>query len=71
MELQSSEGKTSFSVVVSLQAPVAKADSVIVMLKNAFVFRYVNIWKKLYFIQVRSRFEYAVSVWKSLLCRYI
>jgi hypothetical protein len=72
VELQSSEGERDLGVKVDneltfsehIRAATAKANSVIGMLKNAFVCRDVDLWKNMYVSLVRPHLEYAVSVWK-------
>ena len=54
-----------------IRAATGKANSIIGMLKNAFVCRDVDIWIKLYVSLVRPHLEYAVSVWKPRLRRDI
>ena len=79
VELQSSEGERDLGVKVDneltfsehIRAATAKANSVIGMLKNAFVCRDVDIWKNMYVSLVRPHLEYAVSVWKPRLRRDI
>ena len=79
VELHSSEGERDLGVKVDnelafsehIRAATAKANSVIGMLKNAFVCRDVDIWIKLYVSLVRPHLEYAVSVWKPRLRRDI
>ena len=79
VELQSSMGERDLGVKVDnelafsehIRATTAKANSVIGMLKNAFVCRDVDIWIKLYVSLVRPHLEYAVSVWKPRLRRDI
>ena len=79
VELQSSEGERDLGVTVDnklefsehIRVATAKANRVIGMLKNAFVCRDVDIWKKLYVSLVRPHVEYAVSVWKPRLRRDI
>ena len=70
VELHCSEGERDLGVTVDnelafsehIRAATAKANSVIGMLKNAFVCRDVDIWIKLYVSLVRPHLEYAVSV---------
>ena len=79
VELQSSEGERDLGVKVDnelafsehIRAATGKANSIIGMLKNAFVCRDVDIWIKLYVSLVRPHLEYAVSVWKPRLRRDI
>ena len=79
VELQSSEGERDLGVKVDneltfsehIRAATAKANSVIGMLKNAFVCRDVDIWKNMCVSLVRPHLEYAVSVWKPRLRRDI
>ena len=79
VELQSAEGEWNLGVKVDnklafsehIRAVTSKANSVIGMLKNAFVCRDVDIWIKLYVSLVRPHLEYAVSVWKPRLRRDI
>ena len=46
-----------------IRGVTAKANSVLGMLKRAFVSRDVDLWKKLYVSLVRPHLEYAVQVW--------
>ena len=79
VELQSSEGERDLGVKIDneltfsehIRAATAKANSVIGMLKNAFVCREVDVWKTMYVSLVRPHLEYAVSVWKPRLRRDI
>ena len=79
VELQSSEGERDLGVKVDnelafsehTRAATAKANSVIGMLKNAFVCHDVDIWIKLYVSLVRPHLEYAVTAWKPRLRRDI
>ena len=71
VELQSSEGERDLGVRVDnelgfsqhIRAATSKANSMICMLKNAFVCRDMELWKKLYVSLIRPHLEYAVSVW--------
>ena len=66
MELQRSEGKRDLSVIVDnelafsehIRVATAKANRVIGMLKNAFVYRDVDVWKTMYVILVRPHLKY-------------
>ena len=79
VKLQSTKAERDLGVTVDnelsfsehIRAATAKANSVIGMLKNAFVCRDVDIWKNMYVSLVRPHLEYAVSVWKPRLRRDI
>ncbi len=45
------------------QVAAAKANRYLVILKNTFVSRDANLWKKLYTTYVRPQLENAVPVW--------
>ena len=79
IELKNSAGEKDLGVLLDselefsqhIRAATSKANSVIGMLKNAFVSRDVELWIKLYVSLVRPHLEYAVSVWKPRLRRDI
>ena len=47
-----------------IRVSTAKANSVVGVLKNAFVCRDVDNWKNMYVSLVRTHLEHAASVWK-------
>ena len=71
VELRKSEGERDLGVRLDnelgfsqhIRAVTSKANSMIGMLKNAFVCRDSELWKKLYVSLIRPHLEYAVSVW--------
>ena len=52
---------------MSLEYGSPKANKVLGQLKNVFVSRDLNIWKRLYTTYIRPHLEYAVSVWSPYL----
>jgi len=79
VELRKSEGERDLGVRLDnelgfsqhIRAVTSKANSMIGMLKNAFVCRDSELWKKLYVSLIRPHLEYAVSVWNPRLRRDI
>ena len=79
VEIQSSGGEKDLGVKVDheldfrqqIRSATAKANSMIGMLKNAFVSRNVEVWMNMYVGMVRPYLEYAVSAWNPHLHRDI
>ena len=79
VEIQSSGGEKDLGVKVDheldfrqqIRCATAKANSMIGMLKNAFVSRNVEVWMNMYVGMVRPYLEYAVSAWNPHLRRDI